>query len=54
MKMAFYNTLARGTSELMGIITVSLAMLAGGYLAINQETHLFGVEITAEPFVPWA
>ncbi|MEM6472297.1 MAG: ABC transporter ATP-binding protein, partial [Planctomycetota bacterium] len=49
MKMAFYNTLARGTTEMMGMTTVVLAILAGGYLVLNQETHLFGVRITSEP-----
>lgn len=49
MKMAFYNTLARGTTEMMGMTTVSLAILAGGYLVLNGETHLFGVQITSEP-----
>jgi ATP-binding cassette subfamily B protein/subfamily B ATP-binding cassette protein MsbA len=49
MKMAFYNTLARGTTEMMGMTTVSLAILAGGYLVLNGETHLFGLRITSEP-----
>lgn len=49
MKMAFYNTLARGTTEMMGMTTVSLAILAGGYLVLNKETHLFGLQITSEP-----
>ncbi|KAA5542097.1 ABC transporter ATP-binding protein [Roseiconus nitratireducens] len=49
MKMAFYNTLARGTSELMGMTTVALAILAGGYLVLNQETHLFGLRMSAGP-----
>ncbi|QDV40245.1 putative ABC transporter ATP-binding protein [Stieleria neptunia] len=49
MKMAFYNTLARGTTELMGMTTVSLAILAGGYLVLNKQTHLFGLQMTTEP-----
>lgn len=49
MKMAFYNTLARGTTELMGMTTVALAILAGGYLVLNQQTDLFGLQITSEP-----
>ncbi|MCC9600794.1 ABC transporter ATP-binding protein/permease [Stieleria sp. JC731] len=49
MKMAFYNTLARGTTEMMGITTVSLAILAGGYLVLTKQTHLFGLQITTEP-----
>jgi ATP-binding cassette subfamily B protein/subfamily B ATP-binding cassette protein MsbA len=49
MKMAFYNTLARGTTEMMGMTTVALAILAGGYLVLNEQTHLFGLQITTEP-----
>ena len=41
MKVAFYNTFARSSSELFGISTVCLAILAGGYLVVNRETHLF-------------
>ncbi|TWU07988.1 ABC transporter ATP-binding protein [Stieleria varia] len=49
MKMAFYNTLARGSSEFLGMATVGLAILAGGYLVLNQQTHLLGIRMTYEP-----
>lgn len=49
MKMAFYNMLARSTSELLGMVMVCLAILAGGYLVVNQETHLLGLRMTYEP-----
>ena len=49
MKMAFYNTLARSTTEMLGIITVGLAIIAGGYLVLNQKTHLLGMRMTTEP-----
>lgn len=49
MKMAFYNTLARSTTELLGITTVGLAILAGGYLVLNQQTHLFGIRMSEDP-----
>lgn len=49
MKMAFYNSLARSTSEMMGMTVVGLAILAGGYLVVNQETHLFGLRMCNEP-----
>lgn len=49
MKMAFYNTAARGSSELLGTGTVVLAILAGGYLVVNQETHLLGIPMTKTP-----
>ncbi|MGB7327779.1 MAG: ABC transporter ATP-binding protein [Rubripirellula sp.] len=49
MKMAFYNTLARSSSELLGICTVTLAILAGGYLVVNQQTHLLGIRMSTVP-----
>ncbi|MDC0278705.1 ABC transporter ATP-binding protein/permease [bacterium] len=49
MKVAFYNTLARSSSELLGIATVCLAILAGGYLVVNQETHLLGLQMRSKP-----
>ena len=49
MKVAFYNSMARGTSELLGLIMVGMAIIAGGYLTINQETHLLGMRMTERP-----
>jgi len=49
MKMAFYNMLARNSSELLGMITVSLAILAGGYLVLSGKQHLFGIRMSDQP-----
>ncbi len=49
MKMAFYNSLARSSSEMMGMTVVGLAILAGGYLVVNEQTHLFGLRMSNEP-----
>ncbi len=49
MKMAFYNTLARSSSEMLGMTTVGLAILAGGYLVVNQKTHLLGIQMSPQP-----
>lgn len=49
MKLALYNTLARGTSEFVGISVVGLAILAGGYLVVKQETHLLGLRMSDRP-----
>lgn len=49
MKVAFYNTAARGVSELLGLTVVGLAIIAGGYLTINQQTHLLGIRMTDRP-----
>ena len=48
LKVAFYNAMARSTSELLGMTTVSLAILAGGYLVVTQKTTLFGLTISHE------
>lgn len=49
MKMAFYNTLARSSSEMLGMTVVGLAILAGGYLVVNQQTHLLGMQMCPRP-----
>lgn len=49
MKLALYNSLARSSSELLGMTVVGLAILAGGYLVLNQQTHLLGLRMSAVP-----
>jgi ATP-binding cassette, subfamily B, bacterial MsbA len=49
MKMALYNTAARGASEFLGTSVVCLAILAGGYLVVNQQTHLLGMRMSVRP-----
>ena len=49
MKIAFYNMLARSSSEMLGMATVGMAILAGGYLVVNQETYLLGIRMSQEP-----
>ena len=48
-RLAWYGTLARSTSEMLGMTMVSLAILGGGYLVVNQETHLLGMRMTHTP-----
>ncbi len=49
MKMALYNTAARSASEFLGTSVVCLGILAGGYLVVNQETHLLGLRMSLRP-----
>ncbi len=49
MRMAFYNTLSRSTSELLGTVFVCLGIVAGGYLVVNQKTHLMGIRMSLHP-----
>ena len=49
MKMAFYNTLARSSSEMLGMTTVGLAILAGGYLVVNEKMFLLNIRMSDQP-----
>ncbi|MBN2296335.1 MAG: ABC transporter ATP-binding protein [Pirellulales bacterium] len=49
MKIARYDSLTRPVTEVMGVITICLALLAGAYLVLSNETHLFGVRMSARP-----
>ena len=49
MKIAFYDSLASPLTENAGVAMVVLAAMAGGYLVLNQETLLFGVQISETP-----
>lgn len=49
MRIALYDSLVRPATELLGIFTISLAILAGAYLVLNQETHLFGIQMSDRP-----
>jgi subfamily B ATP-binding cassette protein MsbA len=43
MKVAFYNAASRFATEALGTTILCVGLLAGGFLVLNQETHLFGV-----------
>ena len=49
MRIIFFNGMARGSSEFMGITMISLAIVAGAYLVLNQRTDLFGIPIMDRP-----
>ncbi|MEX0585857.1 MAG: ABC transporter ATP-binding protein [Pirellulales bacterium] len=49
MKMARYDALVRPTTELAGMVMIALAILAGAYLVLNQETHLLGIQMSQRP-----
>jgi ATP-binding cassette subfamily B protein/subfamily B ATP-binding cassette protein MsbA len=49
MRIAVYDSLASPLTEQMGVMMVVLAAMAGGYLVLNEQTHLFGVRISATP-----
>ncbi len=49
LRLAWYNALGRPLSEMLGMTMVIMAMLAGGYLVLNQQTSLFGIPMTRRP-----
>ena len=52
MKIARYDAMVRPATELMGILTICLAIIAGAYLVLNQETHLLGLKISDRALSP--
>ena len=49
MRIAWYNALVHPITELMGIVTICLAFLAGAYLVLNNETEIFGLKMSERP-----
>ncbi|MFV1964856.1 MAG: ABC transporter ATP-binding protein [Pirellulaceae bacterium] len=49
LRIAFYDSLIRPVTELVGITSLVVAVLGGAYLVLNQETHLFGIPISDRP-----
>jgi ATP-binding cassette subfamily B protein/subfamily B ATP-binding cassette protein MsbA len=49
MRIAFYDSLLHPLSEIMGIVTISMALLAGAYLALTGHTTLFGITMCSRP-----
>lgn len=51
-KIAFFDSLIRPITELLSIIAIAMAILAGAYLVLNQETHIFNFKISDRPLSP--
>ena len=47
MRIAFYNSLSRINSELLGVGMITLSVLAGGYLVINETCFLGPVRLSS-------
>ena len=53
VRIALYDSLLRPITEVMSIVSISLSILVGAYLVLNQETHLFGfIKISDKPIEP--
>ncbi|MEN6459156.1 MAG: ABC transporter ATP-binding protein [Thermoguttaceae bacterium] len=49
MGIARYDSLSHPMTEVMGIMTISLVMVAGGWLIFSRKTALFGIPLSSEP-----
>jgi ATP-binding cassette, subfamily B, bacterial MsbA len=49
LRIVLYNALARSSSEVLGMAIICIAIMAGGYLVLNQQTHLLGLKIMDRP-----
>lgn len=49
MRIARYEALTRPVTEVMGVVTILLALLAGAYLVLKGETHLLGIRMSERP-----
>jgi len=49
MRIAQFDALSHPITEVMGIVTICLALLAGAYLVLANETHLLGVRMSPRP-----
>jgi subfamily B ATP-binding cassette protein MsbA len=52
MRIARYNSLSRPITEVMGIITICLALLAGAWLVLSRQTYLLGISMSPRPLSP--
>ncbi len=49
MKIIFYDSLSKPTTEILGMSVVFTALIAGAYLVLNQETHVLGIKLCDRP-----
>ena len=49
MKISRFDSLVHPVTELAGITMICLTILAGTYLVLRTETHLFGIKICERP-----
>jgi ATP-binding cassette, subfamily B, bacterial MsbA len=43
------DALASPIIEVLGVMTVAFALLAGSYLVLQKQTHMFGIRMTLQP-----
>ncbi len=48
-RISFYDSILRPVSEMLGIVSISMSLLAGAYLVLNNTNMLFGIQISPRP-----
>jgi ATP-binding cassette subfamily B protein/subfamily B ATP-binding cassette protein MsbA len=49
MRISVVDRMISPVTEVMGIVTISLAILSGAYLVLYKQTHLLGIRMSARP-----
>ena len=49
ISMSFYVALSKAFTELFGLGTVCATLIAGAWLVLSCETHIFGIQVTDRP-----
>ena len=49
MRISALNALSRSNNEMLSVTVMGLSVLAGGYLVLNQQTHLLFVRMSNTP-----
>lgn len=49
MKIVFYDALSRPATEVLGMVVVFIALIAGAYLVLSQQTHIWGLRMCDRP-----
>lgn len=49
LRIAGYDSLTHPLTEVLGIVALSLAMMAGAWLILSRETHLLGIRMSDRP-----
>jgi ATP-binding cassette subfamily B protein/subfamily B ATP-binding cassette protein MsbA len=49
MRISIVDRMISPVTEVMGILTISMAIISAAYLVLNGKTHLFGIRMSVRP-----
>lgn len=49
MRISLYDAMSRTNNEVLSVTVIGLSVLTGGFLVLNQQTHLFGIRMCPTP-----